>query len=193
MLFVVCLLFLNLKQLHEKTYISSDIRSDNAADFLKATASVNVICNAITALIVPQQYDAGLAAIQLLKDGLHLHKTHPNLYRWISVWSGFAMIVNRETYIHHDIGAAPTDYDLLLSGGTHKQCTLDVQDLGLRLSYLPGTGVAVAGKVLRHGVKTWDGGERICQARFVKDAVHDRLGQQRPDWVCHKVYIDLVT
>ncbi len=84
------------------------------------------------------------------------------------------------------------DYDLLFSSGTHEQCMLDVRDLGLRLSYLPGTAVAIAGKVLRHGVEAWDGGERICQARFMKDAVHDRLGQQRPDWVCHKDYLDIL-
>ena len=157
------------------------------------TAGVDVICNAITALIAPQQYEVGLAAVQLLKDSLHLHNTHLNLYHWISVWSGFAMIVNRKTYLHRDSGAAPMDYDLLLSGGTHEQCMLDVQDLGLRLLYLPGTTVGVTGKVLRHGVKAWDGGERICQARFMKDAVHDRLGQPRPDWVCHENYIDFLT
>ena len=182
-----------MKQLHEKIYVSSDIRSDDAANFLQATASINLVVNAITALIAPQQYDAGLAAIQLLKDGMHLHNTHPNLDRWTSVWSGCAMIVNRKTWLHRDLGAAPMDYDLLFSSGTHDECMLDVHDLGLRLLYLPGTAVAIAGKVLRHGVKTWDGGERICQAWFMKDAVHDRLGQQRPDWVCHEDYLDLLT
>jgi hypothetical protein len=179
--------------LHEKIYVSSDIRSDAAADFLHATASVDLIANAITALIAPQQYDAGLATIQLLKEGMHLHDTHPNLGYWTSVWSGFAMIVNRKTYIHRDLGAAPMDYDLLFSSGTHKRCVLDVRDLGLKLLYPPGTGVAITGKVLRHAVETWDGGERICQARFMKDAVHDRLGQQRPDWVYHKDYLCLLT
>ena len=70
---------------------------------------------------------------------------------------------------------------------------LDVQDLGLKLLYFPGTGVAITGKVLRHAVETWDGGERICQAQFMKDAVHDRLGRQRPDWVYHKDYLCLLT
>jgi Oxygenase domain of the 2OGFeDO superfamily len=191
MWFTICLSILYCKQLHEKIYVSSDIRSDHAADFLKATVGIDVICNAIMALIAPQQYDAGLVAVQLLKDGAHLHSTHPNLEHWTSVWSGFSIIVNRKTYVHRDLGAAPMDYDFLLSGGTHERCMLDVRDLGLRLSYLPGTGVAIAGKVLRHGVEVWDGGERICQARFMKDAVHDRLGQQRPDWVCHKDYLDL--
>jgi hypothetical protein len=97
------------------------------------------------------------------------------------------------TMIHRDTGAAPTDYDFLVSSGTHKQCKLDVQELGLKLSYPPGTGVAIVGRILRHGVKTWKGGERICQARFMKDAVHDRLGQPRPDWVHYEDYICLTS
>ena len=68
---------------------------------------------------------------------------------------------------------------------------LEVQELGLGLSYTPGTGVLIAGKVLRHGVDTWEGGERICLARFIKDSVHDRLGQPRPSWVLHENYFRL--
>jgi len=67
---------------------------------------------------------------------------------------------------------------------------LNVYELGLRLSYPPDTGVAVAGNILKH-VKTWDGGERICQVCFMKDAVRDRLGQPRPEWVCYEDYISL--
>ena len=161
-----------MKQFHNnKKYGSSDIRSDDAANFLQATDSINLIVNAITALIVPQQYNAGLATIQLPMDGIHLHNTHPNLDHWTSVWSGCTMFINRKTCLHCDLGAALMDYDLLFSSGPHDQCMLDVHDLGLRLLYLPGTAVAIAGKVLRHGVKTWDGGERICQAWFMKDAV----------------------
>jgi hypothetical protein len=157
------------------------------------TASIDTICNAVTALIGPQQYDTGLAAIQLIKSGVHLDGTHPNLDHWTSVWSGFSIIVNRTTAPHHDVGASPMDYDLLVSGGTHKQCVLDVRDLGSRLSYPPGTGVAILGRVLRHGVDTWDGGERVCQAHFMKDAVNDRLGQPRPEWVCHEDYINMTS
>jgi hypothetical protein len=67
---------------------------------------------------------------------------------------------------------------------------MEILELGLKMPYLPGTGMAVAGKVLRHGVESWEGGERICQARFIKDAVHDRLGQPRPDWVCFEDYFN---
>ena len=160
---------------------------------MQITAGLDVICNAITALIAPQQYDSGLSAIQLIKSDMHLHRTHPNLDHWISVWSGFSLIVNRKTIPHRDAGAAPMHYDLLVSGGTHESCVLDVCELGLKLSYLPNTAVAIVGRVLRHGVETWDGGERICQAQFIKDAIHDRLGLPRPDWVCHIDYINLTS
>jgi len=145
----------------------------------------------MTALIAPQQYDAGLAAIQCIKAGMHIHAAHPNQDCWTSVWSGFALIVNRMTILHCDTSAAPIYYDLLVSVGTHQHCVLDVHELGLSLSYPPGTGVAVAGNILKHDVKTCDGGERICQAHFMKDAVHDRLGQPRPEWVCYEDCISL--
>jgi hypothetical protein len=190
--YFICL-FVCPKQLDKKLYVSSDIRSTEAADFLEITAGLDVICNAITALISPQQYDAGLSAIQLIKSNTDLHRTHPNVDRWISVWSGFSLIVNRKTVAHRDTGAAPMHYDLLVSGGTHKSCVLDVLEVGLKLSYPPSTAVAVVGRVLRHGVKIWDGGERICQARFMKDAVHDRLGVPRPSWVCYEDYISLTS
>jgi len=179
--------------LDKKLYVSSHVRSEEAGYFLDITTGLDTICNAITALVGPQQYDVGLAAVQLIKAGSHLHNTHPNMDRWTSVWSGFSIIVNRITWLHRDNGAAPMDYDLLVSGGTHQQCVLDIHELGSRLSYPPGTGVAIVGKVLRHGVKTWDGGERVCQARFMKDAVHDRLGQSRPEWVCYDDYINLTS
>jgi hypothetical protein len=180
-----------LQQLNDPLYVSSDLRSPEAANFLTATSSFDVIANAITALVAPQLYDPGLVAIQLVKDGQHLHRSHPNIHLWSSVYSGFAIIVNRLTPPHRDTSGSPMDYDLLVSGGTHKECVLDVHDLGMTLSYLPGTAIAITGKVLRHGVKTWDGGERICQARFVKDAVRDRQGLPRPDWVNYNDYICL--
>jgi len=86
--------------LDKKLYVSSDVRSDEACNFLDMTAGLDMICNAITALIGPQQYDAGLAAVQLVKAGSHLQNTHPNVDRWMSVWSGFSVIVNRITWLH---------------------------------------------------------------------------------------------
>jgi hypothetical protein len=165
-----------------------DIRTNQATNFLCATASIDLLSDAVTALVAPQLYDCGKAAIKCLKEGDHLDRCLPAVNHWHSVWSGFSLIVNRKTPFHRDMGGAPSDYDLLLSGGTHTECFLEVRELGLKLKYLPGTGIAISGRVLRHGVDDWSGGERICQAKFIKDSVHDRLGQQRPSWVLHNDY-----
>jgi hypothetical protein len=176
------------QQLSESLYVSSDIRTNEATDFLRTTASLDILSDAVTTLVVPKQYDCGKAAIMCLKEGDHLDRHLPAVDHWNSVWSGFALIVNRETPFHRDMGGAPSDYDFLLSGGTHTECFLGIRELGLKLQYLPGTGIAIAGRVLRHGVGDWSGGERICQAMFIKDSVHDRLGQPRPSWVLHGDY-----
>ena len=176
------------QQLSESLYVSSDIRTDEAANFLHTTASLALLADAVTALVAPQQYNSGMAAIRCLKEGDHLNRHLPTVDCWNSVWSGFSVIVNRETPFHRDTGGAPSHYDFLLSGSTHTECFLDVRELGLKLQYLPGTGVVIAGRVLRHGVCNWSGGERICQAMFIKDSVHDRLGQPRPSWVLHRDY-----
>ena len=43
------------KQLSEQLYVSSDIRSNEAAKFLSVTAGLDVLSNAITALVAPQR------------------------------------------------------------------------------------------------------------------------------------------
>ncbi len=176
------------QRLNDPLYVSSDIRSKEAHTFLQMTTSVDLLCNAITALTAPQLYDVGMSAIQEFREGRHHSALHPNVDYWTSVWTGFSMIINRITPFHRDGGGAPTDYDLLISSGTHKGCVLDIPDIGLTVNYLPGTAVLLTGRILRHGVVEWKGGERICQARFIKDAVHDRFGLPRPDWVMYDSY-----
>jgi hypothetical protein len=141
-------LFLNSQQLEDYLYVSASLKTPLAVDFLKATISIDVISNAITALVVPQQYDVDLAVIQLIKNSQHLYDQHPILDSWILVWSGFAMIVNRDTLLHRALGGAPEDFDLLFSSETHNTCNLDVLDLGAMLLYCPGTAVAITGRVL---------------------------------------------
>ena len=172
--------------------MSSDLRSSDAAQFLATTYEFNLICNAITAIISPSLYSAGLSAISQIHDGSVLRNHHPIVNDWTSVWSGCALIVNRTTPIHRDWGAAASAYDLLVSAGTHTDCDLHLPDIGARFRYLPGTIVGISGKVLRHEVPDWHGGERICCAYFMKDAVHGRLELPRPPWPCLTDYLTLI-
>lgn len=148
------------------------------------------ICNAVTALIAPQLYDAGTQAISCLSNCDDLKKHHHLISSWPSIYSGMQVIVNRVTPPHRDSGGAPTHYDLLLSCGTHSAAKFSVPELDTSFAYLPGTLVGVSGKVFFHEVSEWTGGERICLAHFMKDAVHARLGVQRPTFPNQSSYFN---
>ena len=161
------------------------------AKFLQTIMQGELLCNATTTLIHPE-YNTGIAAVHQLQMGSILHSTHPNVNLWPSFFSGIQVIVNHDTPPHRDMGGSPTCYDFLLNSGTHKLSRLDLPDLGTSLSYGPGTLVAVSGKVLLHGVKWWEGGERVCIAHFIKDAVHARLGLERPQWRRQQTYLQML-
>lgn len=152
--------------------------------FLTSNATFELVVNVITSVINPSLYSAGLQAQQSIQT---FHSSSP----WFSVWSGIALIVNRETPSHWDSGGSLAMHDLLVSAGTHQACYLDVDELGAEFLYLPGTILALSGKALSHQVKSWAGGERICAAHFMRDSVHHRLGLVRPTWpslddyLCH--------
>jgi hypothetical protein len=180
------------QRLEDELYVSSDLRSHDAAQFLATTRDFNLVCNAITSIISPALYSAGLSAIHQVQHGSVLANHHPVVDHWASAWSGCSLIVNRTTPMHRDWGAAASAYDLLVSAGTHTDCYLHLPDIGLRLRYLPSTVVGICGRVLRHEVPGWLGGERICCAYFIKDDVHGRVGLQRPCWPYLTDYLTLI-
>lgn len=169
-----------LQRLVDALYTSTDLRHPAVEDYLQLCGQVEALCNTVTAVVSPQMYDSGLAAMELIKDGHEMHHTHAHQLMWPSMWSGASVIVNRETPDHRDPGASPSTYNLLVAGGTHTECSMRLPDLGATLRYLPGTLVAVSGKIIHCGVPQWVGGERFCIAHFIKDAVLDRLEQKRP-------------
>ena len=150
--------------------------------------NVELLCNSVIALVTPQLYDFGLAAACKVKNGVEMAKTYRNVQLWPSVYTAMQVIVNCKTPPHRDEGGCPTHYDLLVSAGTHDNAAFKIKELGLSLSYSPGTLVSLCGKVFLHEVRQWEG-ERICVAHFIKDSVHDRLQCPRPEWPALSNYL----
>jgi hypothetical protein len=74
--------------------------------------------------------------------------------------------------------------------------TNSLQNRYLTVSFLMSHGLTtsrVMGPFFGRKPTLMNGGERVCQARFMKDAVHDRLGQSRPEWVCYDDYINMTS
>jgi hypothetical protein len=172
--------------------MSTEFCDHQGSRFIQAIQDAETIINCISILISPQHHSIGMQAITILQQGKQLENKNDNIMMWNSMYSGIEVIVNRVTPTHRDPQAAPTMYDLLVSAGTHQDAWLNLPDVNTRLSYKPCTVVALTGRVLRHGVPSWEGGERICYAHFIRDNVHDRLQLQRPDWVSNARYLDLM-
>jgi hypothetical protein len=136
-------------------------------------------------LVAPELFSAGMRAIETIKE---LHSDRPNIDLWTSAFSAIGIIVNRETLTHRDAGGWRTCYDLLVAAGTYESAYLDVPDLGARIEYNPGTAVFITGKILRHAVTSWKGGERICYAHYMRNNVHNRLVVEQTGWVKEALY-----
>ena len=163
--------------------MSTELRTPEGAEFMNAITNVEMLMDAALASCTRELYQIGSLAIELLQEGNSLYQWHDNIKLWPSAFSAIQAIVNRSTPSHYDSRASEPVFDLLVSAGTHTEAFIFLGDVQARLSYNPGTVVLVCGRVLRHEVPTWEGGERICIAHYMCDNVHERLGLKRPDWV----------
>jgi hypothetical protein len=101
------------------------------------------------------------------------------LETWPTLYPGMDLIVNRETPLHYDQGAANTFYDHLVSFGQHTGAHLVLEDIHADLEYEPGTSVLFSGSVFRHSVLKWEG-ERLVMAHYTKENVYDRMKEAKP-------------
>src|ERR1700733_9931110 len=181
-----------MQKMQDALYVSQELRTPEGAEFINAIRDAEAVLDCVTALVCPELHSISACAIKKLKAGEELFKWHENVIDWPCVFSGIEVISNRITPFHRDPKAAPTMYDFLVSAGTHEEAWLDLPDVNARLSYNPGAVVAICGRVLRHGVESWLGGERVCIAHFIRDAVHELLKLSYPDWVMSSQYVGLM-
>ena len=105
--------------------------------------------------------------------------------KWPSIYSAVDIIINQETPPHRDVNGAPSLLDLVVSLGSHN-AVFQISDLNAVFAYPPGTMIFLAGKILEHKVPKWEKGERISLAHYMKDAVHNRSGIERPSFARQK-------
>jgi hypothetical protein len=169
---------------------SESLAKDGVQEWLTQILGVENDLNALMSLIAPDLYETGTASIALIQAD---NEGHENVSRWSSIFTGIGVIVNRKTVPHRDKGGCIEWYDLLVASGTYENAYLDLHDLGGRLQYRPGTVVALCGKLLRHGIEDWTGGERICYAHYMRNNVLFRQGLQKATWVNEGLYMQAMS
>lgn len=158
---------------------------------MQMIVQVEQLCNLTLLLTAPDLYDAGVAAMENVKAGMNMFRSYETIHQWPSYYTGMQVIVNRTTPPHRDMGGSPSHYDLLVSGGTQTDARLRFREIGLDLSYPPGTIAVLCGRVFLHEVEEWGDGERICIAHMMKDNVHDRQDVARPRWPDQSRYLSI--
>lgn len=153
---------------------------------MDSTKKVEKFLNMVLSLIHPDLFESGVLMLRKLRA---LDATKAIASEWQSVYTGIQIISNRITPSHRDSKGRPEWYDILASycgGGSTPHLLLC--DLGLDLEYSSGTVVGFCGTVFQHEVKAWGGGDRVCYAHFMREAVRKRLEVHPAGWVNQTMY-----
>jgi hypothetical protein len=135
---------------NQKTVFAPHAASDTIAILLTAgwKTPQDLKNFSVLLLIHPNLYKIGSSILQNLRG---LQDTTEIVSLWTSIFTGIAVISNRETPTHVDYNGRPEWYDLLTAKGSHssRSTCLDLAEMGLSLAYGPGTVVALSGQIFQ--------------------------------------------
>jgi hypothetical protein len=155
--------------------------------WIQISNEVERFLNLTLLLINPDLFQTGLLILRRLRE---LKSTKALAREWQSVYTGIAIICNRVTPSHRDSKARPEWFDTLVNYSNNGSIPrLLIEDLGLDLKYSSGTVVALCGRVLKHEVRAWGVGDRVCYAHFMREAVRERLDVPPAGWVNRSIYL----
>jgi hypothetical protein len=94
-----------------------------------------------------------------------------------SYWLGRVILFNSQTPRHQDSRNPPAEWTPLHAAGDFTEGgSLFMEDLNLRIRYLPGDLIFIRGRLLTHEVEQWEGGQRISAAYFTHESLWTQLG-----------------
>jgi hypothetical protein len=158
-----------------------------SSEWITLSKDVEKFLNLTLSLAHPDLFKCGLRMLNKLR---HLETTKEIAQEWQSVYTGISVISNRRTPPHRDTKGRPEWFDTLLSySKPESRPRLLIEDLGLDLEYSSGTVVLLCGSVLKHEVKSWGDGDRVCYAHFLREDVRERLGVRPAGWVDRGRYL----
>ncbi|KAG1849008.1 hypothetical protein F4604DRAFT_1593651, partial [Suillus subluteus] len=98
-----------------------------------------------------------------------------------SVYTGAAIMCNRQSPDHQDPKCLPKAFNILTSIGSYRHATMKLPNLGIKMAYNPGVMVSYSGRLVRHGIRV-DEGDWIVWSWFLQDSVHNYTHTPRLDY-----------
>jgi hypothetical protein len=180
----------NDETVQDRPGVGGVFNSPAAFEWLDEIMESNLVMSAILAIIHPKLYKAGRKTFDYTRNAAKTAadlKGQNVLSRWTSVFNGLSVIGNRVTPLHRDVNSRVQWYDLLITLGSYRDCTLELPGAGCSLEYGPGTVVGLSGMVLAHEVPKFDG-ERVCYAYFMRNNVHEWATVRGEGWMNTEYY-----
>jgi hypothetical protein len=144
----------------------------------------SALIGGILSIVHPKLYEAGKEAIVYLDEHPDMADRPERLRQLLQLWSapfhGLSVISNRVTPVHRDSNGGKKWMDILVALGDYTEGFLELPGVGIRFEYLPGTVVAISGRVIAHSAEC--DGDRACIAYYMREKVQARLGLSQPDW-----------
>ncbi|KAG1779887.1 hypothetical protein EV702DRAFT_965168 [Suillus placidus] len=103
------------------------------------------------------------------------------LKHWASIYTGAAIMCNRQSPEHRDPKCPPEAFDILTCIGSYPRTVVQLTNLGTDLAYNPGVMVSYLGCLVRHGIHV-DEGDQIVWAWFLQDSMHNYACTPRSDY-----------
>lgn len=120
----------------------------------------------------PEQFEAGYET--LFRAGERFTRVSEALQTWPLVYHGLHILSNRQTPFHRDTSAQPTWFDMLITLGSYDRAQLAARNLGMQMSYRPGTAVMLSSFLVHHGVSEVPP-DRLCYAFFMSRALYTNM------------------
>ena len=152
--------------------------------WMTAMRESGALLSAILFIAHPRLYAAGQESLRRVSG---TKKIRSVLETWPAVFNKVQVISNRQSPFHRDTSGQPTWYDLLMTLGTYRWSTLAFRNLGMQVSYRPGTIALISAMLIHHGSPEVDP-DRVCYSWFMSDDLHRNLDVPAVDWMLRSMY-----
>lgn len=164
--------------------VSSSLKSDMNISVITDMQRPGLVASAALRVMHPQLYQASIVTqVQLghwaATQGLY--QMSRMLQHWASVYTGAAVMCNRQSPNHRDPKCPPEGLDILMCTGGYDRAVMQLTNLGIDLVYNPGVMVSYSGRLVRHGVRVREG-DKIVWAWFMRDSVHNYTRTPRTEY-----------
>lgn len=138
-------------------------------DWAQDSKESGALFSALLRVAHPVQYEDGFET--LFRAAERHERVAEALKDWPMVYHALHIISNRQSPFHRDISSQPTWFDLLITLGSYQRAQLAARNIGMQLSYKPGTAVFLSSYLVHHGVSEVTP-DRLCYAFFMSRALH---------------------